>query len=837
WLALGPAGDDPPTGVAHLAADGSLRVEGPAEGLTEPDVIALAAGPAGTLLALARRADGSTNALFERGPDGRWRQPALPRELAERMRFHHDDVDAFELRRIAIDAEGGWWLLAPGAVLRRTPDGVWDLLPRADEALAPAIEDGLWRALYTGSGAFATGADGTLWLGDPDGGLLRWARAAGWSRQVGDGDLPLRAANSLSVDRAGRPWLVGGRAWQLGRDARWRALEDPLDLDDLRCQDGDETAVVVARGPDGRLWIGDRGAVWQLAPDGTRLGRGSAAGLDVGRVLAIAFAPDGSAWVGGSEGLARQRPGGGWQTFGPRDGLPPGSVATLAFDARGQIWAGTRPDWRWDAAADGCVARGRGGLVTLPPGGGWTELALPPGLVEAAGDTINALLPDPQGGLLAAIGPRLYRRGPEGVWADRTAAVGLAARWPLRALAHDGAGNLWIGSDGDGARRVRPDGSWDAFGAGGGKLGDSVVALQAGPDGSMWFGLAYGGIDGARLARRRPDGSWTAYRQGWDAFWAHEIVSIALDDAGRIWCGTGQGRLYRLDEAEGFRVLVLHDALGQAEGSLFRLAPGEDGALWLASSEGLLRRDERGRLRTWQGADGLPSGVVSAVLPRPEGGAWAGFGWGTGAWRLEEGGGIGFVDAAGRYQDESEASGLADLQVGDLALGPGGRLLAALHAPRLRNERVSSLTGAGLALRDAAGDWRRVDRAAGLPSDELRAVAITPDGWLWAATDRGLAQSRDGAAWVTPGPAEGLSVTDVRALAVDADGSLWAGGADGLARREAVGRWRMLRRLGQPPEAVVDLALDPGGNAWLLVEQGPQRRSIAVRLRGAADRP
>src|SRR5882724_1622928 len=67
--------------------------------------------------------------------------------------------------------------------------------------------------------------------------------------------------------------------------------------------------------------------------------------------------------------------------------------------------------------------------------------------------------------------------------------------------------------------------------------------------------------------------------------------------------------------------------------------------------------------------------------------------------------------------------------------------------------------------------WRTQD---GLPENRIRALAQTPDGYLWIGTSSGLARF-DGVRFVvysrfnTPS----IGYDDIRALSVAKDGSLW----------------------------------------------------------------
>src|ERR1700704_2340181 len=68
--------------------------------------------------------------------------------------------------------------------------------------------------------------------------------------------------------------------------------------------------------------------------------------------------------------------------------------------------------------------------------------------------------------------------------------------------------------------------------------------------------------------------------------------------------------------------------------------------------------------------------------------------------------------------------------------------------------------------------WRAQD---GLPENRIRAIAQTPDGYLWIGTSGGLARF-DGVRFVVYARFNTPAMTgdDVSALAVARDGSLWA---------------------------------------------------------------
>src|SRR5438034_7215520 len=68
--------------------------------------------------------------------------------------------------------------------------------------------------------------------------------------------------------------------------------------------------------------------------------------------------------------------------------------------------------------------------------------------------------------------------------------------------------------------------------------------------------------------------------------------------------------------------------------------------------------------------------------------------------------------------------------------------------------------------------WRTQD---GLPENRIRAIAQTPDGYLWVGTSSGLARF-DGVRFVVYARfnTSAMTADDISALAVARDGSLWA---------------------------------------------------------------
>ncbi len=123
--------------------------------------------------------------------------------------------------------------------------------------------------------------------------------------------------------------------------------------------------------------------------------------------------------------------------------------------------------------------------------------------------------------------------------------------------------------------------------------------------------------------------------------------------------------------------------------------------------------------------------------------------------------------------------------------------------------------GAALASSQSVTAWT-VDE--GLPQSNVRGLATDDDG-LWVGTQAGLAHF-DGRSFAGFGLADGLPSDDVRAIAVGPDGTLWVGTTAGLARR-AAGATRF-DAVG-PRCRVVQVRIDPDGTVWVGSDRGVQR--------------
>jgi len=425
------------------------------------------------------------------------------------------------------DRSGRVWLLTTGG-------GIWRL--EASATGDPAVAQVLDRRSGFPSDyprGLNEAADGTLWIGTTDRGLVSCAAGSAGQDcaaiESAEG-LPDVEAYGVTTDSQGNVWagtLVAGIAklaadgltsWREAEGLRppavWALQEDPdgsvlIIRGDLRSTSlRDERHAVswqvppalaraggwgvqqlLARGPDGGLWLATAGGV-AVYPPGTRTfdlaardpGRliTTADGLPGNGIHRIFAARDGAIWIGVLyEGRGTCRIGGNGEDircFGPAEGLPEGATG-VAFeeDAAGDIWVGLY---------QGGVYRYRAGRFET-----WPEVA-------AERQTMTwSIRRDAAGSLWVAGVPGLLRI--EGAESDRpsfrryTTADGVSA-FETMATAEDAFGRLYVASQHGldcidvASAAVRTYTTAD------GLPSNRVGALYRDRNGTLWIGTSHG---------------------------------------------------------------------------------------------------------------------------------------------------------------------------------------------------------------------------------------------------------------------------------------------------------------------------------------------------------
>jgi signal transduction histidine kinase/ligand-binding sensor domain-containing protein len=265
-------------------------------------------------------------------------------------------------------------------VVHATPDGVlwmgsstsglYSLVPRRVELATldgPAANRG---ANFIGG--LAEISPGRFMVGTQGHGLFRWSQ--GHTEEVWEIAGVYRGlfANVVMRDRADTVWagtayglhrfgdppvspppmLLTGSVWDLCEDGAggiWIGLGNgelhhlTADGKSAKINDGDGVPIKgLARGSDGRLWVGTRGAgLFRQKEDGQFEHLGVQDGLGSEVIRLVAAEEDGTVWVGtGGGGLSVLR-GGRFHTVTTADGLPDDIVSQVHVASDGRLWLGT----------------------------------------------------------------------------------------------------------------------------------------------------------------------------------------------------------------------------------------------------------------------------------------------------------------------------------------------------------------------------------------------------------------------------------------------------------------------------------------------------------------
>ena len=404
-----------------------------------------------------------------------------------------------------------------------------------------------------------------------------------------------------------------------------------------------------------RLWVGRSDGLYRLAVDGRTLQHAwPATGLAGAGVRALVQAPDGRLWVSlAGEGLLRFDPRSGTaqrirENAAVAGSLPESSIGTLLVDRSGQLWVGgqirgvavTDPEgarfsYLVDAApASPVAASSVRAVIEGDDGALWVGtdagLLLHHALDGAGFQDAGALLPprwhEADGALAGARIMGFERAGPHRLWMATTRGLLLldtrARRVSrieptnrvmpgLRSIDRARDGTLWLGSNGDGLFRFRPDiGLLQEVAAGADTSDGLVHAVDVDRLGRVWFATSDGlGLHDPATHRTR------RFRHGIDApaSLAGDLVRALHEAAdGTLWVGSHSG-LSRVRESSAgiaFDHPLAPSLEDRATPTVYSIVESPTGTLWLGTNNGILRfepgaGDGRGRVRHYGLSDGL----------------------------------------------------------------------------------------------------------------------------------------------------------------------------------------------------------------------------------------
>jgi diguanylate cyclase (GGDEF)-like protein len=485
-----------------------------------------------------------------------------------------------------------------------------------------------------------------------------------------------------------------------------------------------------------------------------------------------------------------------WTT---RDGLPHNTINSISQSADGYLWLAT---WEGAARFNGREFEvfGRGELTGLPDSG------------------IRTLSKDQAGNLMLA--------GSRGGVSKLTTAGWHS--WPaldvlINAVAEDATGSLWLASEGEGLFRQTADGQRQQFTTKDGLASDVVHSLLFDPEGRLWIGTGRGlnwldthhadvqitSVTGMPVApvfvlRQFNDSILIGTerglfqrRAGETTLLAAELhdlpVSALLVQEQQVWIGTTDRGLLRYSD---LGVETLSMAGGLPNNRILALYLDREKSVWVGTNGGLFRLRDAPFV-TYTAEQGLAGDYVRAVLAHSDGSVW-----------------LGTSQGVSRYS----VNGLERI---DLSAVSAGQSVLSLVESEKGVVWIGTYTDGVLRYQDGKISLK-YDRAAGLLSNEIRAILPDSQGGLWLGTGQGLNYVAPDGSMQSFARAEGLPTPFVLALYQHTDGRLFIGTGGGVAVRQVDGTISALDfSVLDGAEYAFGFAADPlADRLWMTTDRG-----------------
>ncbi len=445
-------------------------------------------------------------------------------------------------------------------------------------------------------------ADGVVWFASRDQKFLCW-RKGSLERDPQLYPAQFQFLKDLAFNRVVPQ--KDGHTWQFqsGNVEKWRG--ETLEKDFGPCPWKNTLVTAVCEDNEGNLIVGTRGAgVFWFDPKGgfqsVFADENPAHSTDENRaqkfVLALCFDREGNLWVGtDGGGLNRVRR----KIFSTPAGLDQGVALSAAEDDKGGLWTSfnlqglsyslTNSLQHFSIGSEskpGPVLVDKQQQVWAGTSGEGlfhsVEGAFQPVTgIESIGEQIYSLYQDHAG--------KIWVGGKNGVasydgqtWTVYSTPEGLPPN-AVRALADNGRGGLWIGTEGGGLWLLQA-----------GKIStvnapvQDISSLLFDQDGILWVGTTAHGL--ARLQ----NGQWTVFTE--DNGLINDIGYLIDDDSGNLWIGSYEG-LMRVEKKSFVdfaanrggkifcRTFLTHECSAGAQPSAIRT---HGGTLWFPTTEGLV---------------------------------------------------------------------------------------------------------------------------------------------------------------------------------------------------------------------------------------------------------
>jgi ligand-binding sensor domain-containing protein len=316
----------------------------------------------------------------------------------------------------------------------------------------------------------------------------------------------------------------------------------------------------------------------------------------------------------------------------------------------------------------------------------------------------------------------------------------------------------------------------------------------------------------------------------------NEVLDIGITPDGKVWAGTRFGGL-AVFEGTRWKWYTTQQGLPGDGVSEINISP--DGSLWLGYLNGGVSRLNGNQWTHWTEQDGLGTDEVTLLdLTDPErpvaytkgnkyfynGATWSFSDFPPNGYTIVDVAltteGIQWYAATGGAKGKG---GVVQVKEGKATLYSNGWPIRGTQAYGMAVENGKYLwigTDKGLVRFDGKASWITYTTAQGLPSNVIRDVLVTPEGKLWAATDRGLANmGKNAYSWViftTDEIQEDRFSLPIKALAFDYSNALWISYADGIHRLEGTNATFFNKSVVKYKPDLTAILPAPDGTVWFI---------------------
>lgn len=529
------------------------------------------------------------------------------------------------------------------------------------------------------------------------------------------------------VDASGRLWVGTSHDLYLFDGRKFSAVRP----------DGHALSVAfgsrIAGAPDGRLWVIDEEQLLEVSPTADGASWSARAYFDERQLrinpalahLSSLYADSkGRLWLGCGVQICSVDNGRS-SSWGPAEGAPEDEWHSWTLDAQQRLWV-----------------RGLKHVLVLDRDGNRFATRDTPHAEITSNVLSVPLIADGHGSLLTRTDAGLAR-WQEDHWQEITLESGLPTT-EISALLTTRDGTMWLGMAGGGLWRWLGYGTFESWTARRTAERNPVWVMVRGADGTVTMGSRSGCL---HIEAQ----SHTAQPCNFDGLPADEIQVVARDKSNNLWLGEAVGPLYRVAAGERRAVHVASVPL------MRKLFVDSDGRLWISSNQNLhVVQPGTTELTLESLPEGL--GTITDISQDEHGVLWIATQGGllqrlNGAWRRLELP----VPAPEGFSSVVAAGG------GWYWAGGASHGLMRLHVSGTKADFAQWQTATNIA---AAGVYFiHVDRR----------------GWLWAGTDAGIVVY-DGRLWRRFDEEDGLiwNDTDQNSVFEDDDGSMWIGTSGGL---------------------------------------------------------